>query len=327
MNQLVYNEQLKLWRKRRVFIILILVALISGIFTYAQYRQHEEDVKKAGTTDWHIQVQERIIDLENRLGSGRLPDDYQTYFKVLKGQLQYYLDHDINPNAPGAPMFLKTFVENGISLLFPLFMMVIAADLISAEMSSGTIKFLLTRPVSRARILTSKYISLLLSISIIIVLSGIAAYLISGLVFGYGGWGAPVLTGFQVSGDTIDTSSVYQLPIYQLLIMEFGLAWFVSIIVGILTIFVSVLVRQTAAVMGIMLAALITGTILTNLVNAWPSAKYLFMVNLQLTNYLNGTAPPVSGMTLEFSMLVLFVWGLASCVLSYFIFTKQDISS
>ncbi|STY33898.1 Uncharacterised protein [Listeria fleischmannii subsp. coloradonensis] len=41
MNQLVYNEQLKLWRKRRVFIILILVALISGIFTYAQYRQHE----------------------------------------------------------------------------------------------------------------------------------------------------------------------------------------------------------------------------------------------------------------------------------------------
>ncbi|EMG28386.1 hypothetical protein LFLEISCH_05909 [Listeria fleischmannii subsp. fleischmannii LU2006-1] len=206
-------------------------------------------------------------------------------------------------------------------------MMVIAADLISAEMSSGTIKFLLTRPVSRARILTSKYISLLLSISAIIVLSGLTAYLISGPVFGYGGWGAPVLTGFQVSGDTIDTSNVYQLPIYQLLIMEFGLAWFVSIIVGILTIFVSVIVRQTAAVMGIMLAALITGTILTNLVNAWPSAKYLFMVNLQLTNYLNGTAPPVSGMTLEFSMLVLFIWGLTSCVLSYFIFTKQDISS
>ncbi|CCQ20105.1 Uncharacterized adenine-specific methylase MPN_111 [Listeria monocytogenes] len=69
------------------------------------------------------------------------PEEYQKYFKVLVGQLQYYLDNDINPNAPGAPTFLKTFVENGISLLFPLFIMVIAADLISAETSAGTMKF------------------------------------------------------------------------------------------------------------------------------------------------------------------------------------------
>ncbi|MBC8922975.1 ABC transporter permease subunit, partial [Escherichia coli] len=97
--------------------------------------------------------------------------------------LQYYLDNDINPNAPGAPTFLKTFVENGISLLFPLFIMVIAADLISAETSAGTMKFLLTRPVKRWRILTSKYISMLLSISAIMVLSAVIAYLISGIVF------------------------------------------------------------------------------------------------------------------------------------------------
>ncbi|WP_252233412.1 ABC transporter permease, partial [Clostridium sp. DSM 1985] len=86
------------------------------------------------------------------------------------------------------------FVENGISLLFPLFIMVIAADLISAETSAGTMKFLLTRPVKRWRILTSKYISMLLSISAIMVLSAVIAYLISGIVFGYGGWDAPVLT-------------------------------------------------------------------------------------------------------------------------------------
>ncbi|EUJ30307.1 bacitracin transport permease BcrB [Listeria floridensis FSL S10-1187] len=325
MYNLVYNEQLKLWRKRRMLIILLIVAIISGIFTYAQYREHAEEEAKAGTADWHVQTEQRIIDLENRLGSGRLPDDYQAYFKVLIGQLEYYLAHDINPDAPGAPMFLKSFVENGISLLFPLFMMVIAADLISSETSSGTIKFLLTRPVARSRILTSKYLSLLLSISLIMVLAGVIAYLISGVVFGYGGWNAPVLSGFEVNGDTVNTANVYELPVWRLLLMEFGLAWFVSLVVGMLTIFCSVLVRQTAAVMGIMLAALITGTILTNLVSSWPSAKYLFMVNLQLTGYLNGTAPPVPGMTLGFSVMVLACWGLVSLVLSYWVFTKRDI--
>ncbi|EGR8612113.1 ABC transporter permease, partial [Listeria monocytogenes] len=64
---------------------------------------------------------------------------------------------------------------------------------------------------------------------------------------------------------------------------------------------------------------------LTNLVSSWPSAKYLFMVNLQLTNYLNGSSPPVEGMTLNFSMLVLTAWMLVAFVLSYFIFTKRDV--
>ncbi|EAC2785492.1 ABC transporter permease [Listeria monocytogenes] len=325
MINLVYNEQLKLWRKKRLIVILALVAIIVAIFTYAQFRQHQEDEKQAGTSDWHVQTQQQIVDLENRLGTGRLPEEYQKYFKVLVGQLQYYLDHDINPNAPGAPTFLKTFVENGISLLFPLFIMVIAADLISAETSAGTMKFLLTRPVKRWRILTSKYVSMLLSISAIMVLSAVIAYLISGIVFGYGGWDAPVLTGFGMKEGAVTTTDVYQLPVWQLLLMEFGLAWFVSVVVGVLTMFVSVLVRSTAAVMGIMLASLITGTILTNLVSSWPSAKYLFMVNLQLTNYLNGSSPPVEGMTLSFSMLVLTAWMLVAFILSYFIFTKRDV--
>ncbi|HAM1576816.1 TPA: ABC transporter permease, partial [Listeria monocytogenes] len=70
-------------------------------------------------------------------------------------------------------------------------------------------------------------------------------------------------TGFGMKDGAVTTTDVYQLPVWQLLLMEFGLAWFVSVVVGVLTMFVSVLVRSTAAVMGIMLASLITGTILT----------------------------------------------------------------
>lgn len=85
MINLVYNEQLKLWRKKRLIVILALVAIIVAIFTYAQFRQHQEDEKQAGTSDWHVQTQQQIVDLENRLGTGRLPKNIKNILKCLSG--------------------------------------------------------------------------------------------------------------------------------------------------------------------------------------------------------------------------------------------------
>ena len=79
-------------------------------------------------------------------------------------------------------------------------------------------------------------------------------------------------------------------PQWQYILMEFGLAWFVALVVGTLSFMLSVLIKSTAAGMGVMLACLISGTILSNMVSAWESAKYLFMVNLELINYLEGNA-------------------------------------
>ena len=107
--------------------------------------------------------------------------------------------------------------------------------------------------------------------------------------------------------------------------MEFGLAWFGQYcVVGSLTFMLSVLLRSTAAVMGIMLSALIAGAILVNMVSSWESAKYLFMVNLQLTNYVNGSSPPIEGMTLGFSMVVLLVWLILSLITS-FVFLRKEM--
>lgn len=87
----------------------------------------------------------------------------------------------------------------------------------------------------------------------------------------------------------------------------------------------SVLLRSTAAVMGIMLAALISGAILSNMVSSWTSAKYLFMVNLRLTSYISGMAPPIDEMTLSFSMTVLATWALVALIVSFYVFTKRDV--
>jgi ABC-2 type transport system permease protein len=135
----------------------------------------------------------------------------------------------------------------------------------------------------------------------------------------------PMLTGFVTKGEDLLTNRVHLIPQWEYILMEFGLVWFVCVVVGSLTFMLSVLIKSTAAVMGTMLAALIAGAILTNMVSSWESAKYLFMVNLQLTDYVSGTKPPIEGMTLGFSMAVLFIWMVAALIVSFTVFTKRDM--
>lgn len=325
MTNLVHNELLKIFRKRRLFVIILIIAALVPLFTYAQYQQAKATQEKLGNADWRTKLQQEIVDTQNRLSSSRLQDDWRKFLKIRLAQQQYYLDNDINPQAPGAPTFMRVFIENSISLLLPLLVMVVGADLVSSEASGGTIKLLLTRPVKRWKILLSKYIALILSVSFIVTAAAVLSYGISGIVLGYGGWNMPLLTGFSTQGEELITSNVHLIPQWQYVLMEFGLVWFVCLVVGTLTFMLSVLLRSTAAVMGIMLAALIAGAILANMVSSWESAKYFFMVNLSLTDYISGMAPPIEGMSLGFSLSVLLVWAVGGLIVAFAVFTKRDV--
>ncbi|SFA71722.1 MULTISPECIES: ABC transporter permease [unclassified Bacillus (in: firmicutes)] len=325
MIKLVQNEMMKLMAKKKLLVIAAIIGVLVVLFTYAQFKQIETQREKLGTTDWKSLLQQQIIDTQNRLSSSRINDEWKKQLQVSLQQQQYYLDNNINPSEPGAPTFMRMFIENASDLFLPLMVMVIAADLVSSEHSLGSIKLLLTRPVKRWKVLLSKYMTLCLAISAVIAITGILSYVISGAIFGYRGWSAPILSGFKVTASGLDTSSVRLVEQWQFLWMEFGLVWFVAIVVGTLSFMLSVLIRSTAAGMGIMLAALISGAILSNMVSSWTSAKYFFMVNLKLTDYMNGKAPPIEGMTLSFSLMVLLVWWAAALFVSFFVFTKKDV--
>ena len=325
MSKWIQNEMMKLLAKRRLAVIAGIVAILVLMFTYAQYKQVEEQREKLGTNDWRTALQQQIIDTQNRLGSSRMLDEWREELQVTLKQQQYYLDHDINPSEPGAATFTRMFLENSIDLFIPLLVMIVASDLVSSELSQGTIKLLLTRPVMRWKILLSKYLTLLLAISMIVAITAVLSYFLSGMVFGFKGLDAPVLSGFEIDGGEVDFSQVNLVEQWTLLLMDLGLVWLVAVVIGSLSFMLSVLIRSTPAGMGIMLAALIAGAILSNMVSSWESAKYLFMVNLKLTSYLNGTAPPIEGMTLLFSVITLLVWWILSLIVSFTVFSRRDV--
>ncbi|WP_139490165.1 ABC transporter permease [Brevibacillus dissolubilis] len=324
---LIQNETLKLMRRRRFLVVILILAVLIPIFTYAQFKTVQTAQERLGTSDWRSLLQQRIVDNQNRLASSRMPEEWRQWLKIQIAQQQYYLDHNIDPSAPSGVTFSRGFMDQAVGLFLPMIIVVLAVDLVSSEYSEGTIKLLLTRPVRRWKVLASKYLTLILFVSLTVLSALIMSYVISGVVFGYVGWDMPVLTGFQVVGGELDTSTVFMLPQWQYILLQYGLSWFVCLVVGTITLMVSVLVRTTAAGMGIMMAALISGTILTQMAQSWEQAKYLFNVNLQITDYLAGSLPPIQGMSLPFSLTVLSVWGIVSLIVAFMVFTRRDVTS
>ncbi|SFJ20953.1 MULTISPECIES: ABC transporter permease [unclassified Bacillus (in: firmicutes)] len=322
---LVYNEAEKIYRKKRIVVVMLILAILIPIFVYAQYREVQTTVKRLGTSDWKVSLQQQIVDSQNRLNNSRLPEEWKSWLKIRVQQQQYYLDHNINPSAPGAPTFVRMFIEQGITLFIPLLIMIVAIDIVSGERSDGTMKMLLTRPIRRWKILLSKYVTMVLFISFILLLASVLSYVLSGIVFGYAGWNLPVLTGFITEKETLNTSFVHLIPQWQYIVMAYGLAWFVAIVVGTISFMVSVLIRNTPAGMGIMLAALIAGGILNNFATSWEGAKYIFSVNLSLTDYLSGQLPALQGLSMSFSLMNLTIWAAVSLIIAFAVFTKQDM--
>ncbi|HEX7056854.1 MAG TPA: ABC transporter permease [Bacilli bacterium] len=324
---LIQNETLKILRKKRFLVIVLILVVLIPVFTYAQLKMAQEQRKQFGTADWHVIVQQKITDYTNSLGSARVPQEWKNWRKVQIQQLQYYLDHDVDPSAPNGVTFAIGFMNNAVTLFIPLLVLAVASDLVSGERSSGTIKMLLARPVARWKVLTGKLISLLMFTSLIVLLTAALAYLISGAVFGYGGWSMPLFTGFQIAGADVIDVNVHAVPGWLYMIMQGGLIWFAALAVACLSFMVTVLVRSTAASIVIMMAAIIAGGILTNMASSWKAAKYLFVVNLSLTDYLQGNLPPIPGMSLPFSLAVLTIWALAALCVAYAVFLRQDILS
>lgn len=319
---LVENEMLKLFRRRRFRLaVLILVALL-GLIVYGQAKVRERIFEGK---DWRIRSQERIAGMQNGLRSGRMPRTAERWSRFEISRLQYHLDRDINPDAISGPLFARGFANASSYLLLPLLALVFASDIVSSEFAQGTIKVLLTRPVSRARILTSKLVALAAAITIIVLVGGVVAYVLGSLAFGFRGWGAPILTGFRVSGEAFDLASVRSVPLWQDAIVVFGLAWYSCLAVGTIALLTSVLLRSTAAAMGTMFAALIAGTILPRLAPTWEAQKYLFVTNLPLPDYYSGSPPPIPGITVVFAAVALAGWAVAALALAYGVFLRRDV--
>src|SRR5437660_3595924 len=318
---LVQNETLKVIRRKRFAVVMGILFAILAVVTYAQYRQ----LRFRAHRNCRAEIQQRVARYQETLRRGRINETWARSLRAEVNRLQFYLDHDIEPDRPTAPLFVRNFANVAGFLLLPLLIAILGSDIVSAENAEGTDKLLLTRPVRRWKILTSKLATLWIFATLTLLCGALLSYSVSAPLLPRAGWTAPTFTGFQVTRGAFSFDAVRQLPLWKDTLIAYGLEWFALLCVASISLMLSVLFKSSAASIGTMLASLIGGTILTRVSPDWTAGKYLFVSALPLADYYTGQPPPYEEMTMTFCIALLGVWAIAATIIAFSIFVRRDV--
>ncbi|MDW7673988.1 MAG: ABC transporter permease [Bacillota bacterium] len=86
-------------------------------------------------------------------------------------------------NGQTTPFYMLNFM---ITNIFPIFIIVALADMVTGEYASGTLKLPLLHPVSRVNLLAAKAIALTIVLLFILMFSLILSYIMGTAIFGWG---------------------------------------------------------------------------------------------------------------------------------------------
>jgi ABC-2 type transport system permease protein len=184
---------------------------------------------------------------------------------------------ELAPRPGTGPAFLSAVLANGmlfpaaaLAIVLPLFLpvsvAVIAGDSIAGEAQAGTLRYLLTRPVGRTRLLAAKLVAVLAFVFLAVVIVTVTAYFVGVGLFGT----QPLAESISVSGTVLTPQ---QAVIRTLLAMTYVALSMLG--VAAMALFLSTVTDSPlAATMGA-LALLVTSTLLLTLDAAQALQPYL----------------------------------------------------
>ena len=120
---------------------------------------------------------------------------------------------ELGPRPGTGPVFLSAVLSDGtlfplaaVAIVLPLFLptavAVIAGESIAGEAQSGTLRYVLVRPVGRTRVLVAKLVSVIAFVLIAVLVVAATAYVVGSLLLG------DQATTASVSGTTLTSSEV-----------------------------------------------------------------------------------------------------------------------
>src|ERR1051326_2871457 len=104
---LVQNETLKILRRKRFAVVIGILFAILAVFTFAEHQQ----LRFRAHRNWRAEIQQRIARYQETLRRGRVNETWARSIRADMNRLQFYLDHDIEPDRPTAPLFVRSFAD------------------------------------------------------------------------------------------------------------------------------------------------------------------------------------------------------------------------
>lgn len=315
MVNLVMNENMKIYRRWRtwVMVVLLIACVFIGCFVDWYYggRQAQEGAWRADLEQQRQQLETMLQDATQETGGS---------LNVLEEQLalaEYRLEHNIRPeyntmwgSMNGAAMLV---------MLITLFTVIVAGDSLAGEFSTGTIKLLLIRPSSRTKILISKYISLILFGLLLLVILFVSSFVFTGVLYKFAHWNLPGLT-------VNDAGQVVEYSMAAHLWKTYFLNSVSTVMFVTMAFMISSAFRSSALAIGFSIFALFAGMTFTQLVSRYAWSKYILFANIDLTQYMNGYAFR-DDMTLGFSIAVLIGYFVLFHLVAWLSFTRRDVAA
>lgn len=319
MFKLIQNELLKIFKRPGTFVmigLLILITTVAGAFIKFQ--------SSGGTvpdnTEWKQGLQMENADLKKQMDEleGQVPAAELTYYKEQIAVNEYRIEHNLSPNVDYS---VWEFVTDLLPIIefAGMFTIIIAAGIVASEFNWGTIKLLLIRPISRGKILVSKYATILIFALVLLAVTFAYSSLLGLALFGAPDTSNPYLNYHQ--------GTVKEQSMFVHLVITYGLQSISMIMLATMAFMISAVFRNSSLAIGISLFLMFTGSQITMLVAMkFDWAKYILFANTDLTQYFEGQ-PLVEGMTLTFSIIMLVVYFAIFQFLAHFVFKKRDVAA
>lgn len=313
MLKLIQNEWMKLWHKKGTWAMvamLILVILVpAGITKYYE-------VKSPTEGSWQDIEREAIQSYKETLAGEDLTEEDKAYFQEQMAISEYRLANDAPSQKDSSLASFMSFTS-GMLTLVTLFTVITAASIVSSEFSTGTIKMLLTRPMSRAKVLTSKLLTTFLFGLLLYVVNVVVSALIGLVLFGMG-------TGVElemVNGQVVEKAVWSDLAYHYLLSGgDFVMSTLFAFLIG--SVF-----RSSSLAIGLTMFLSFTGGMIVMFLSRYDIVKYIWLTHSDLTQYEHGGGSMIADVTLPFSLTVLAIYAVVFLVISYSTFIKRDVTA
>ncbi|RDW17156.1 ABC transporter permease [Oceanobacillus arenosus] len=312
--QLVYNELNKIYIRKSTWVMyVILAALIIGGAVLTN--SIDDGLNKYDDDNWREVLQEENTALEQEITEYE-SDDFIAQINTSEiGKNNYYLENDIQPQY-GAWQYV---LENqGMLSIVSLLTIIVAAGIVANEFRWGTIKLLLIRPITRTKILASKYVSVLIFALFTLLFVLLFSLIVGALFFGLDGIN-PSIVVEQGEGFT-DVSALSQI------LSGYGYGMVNLIMMTTFAFMISTVFRNSSLAIGTAIFLMMAGNTIVAIFMEKSWAKYILFANTDLSQYANGGEPWIEGTSLGFSIIVLIVYFIIFQLLSWFFFNKRDIA-
>ncbi|GKX68351.1 ABC transporter permease subunit [Inconstantimicrobium mannanitabidum] len=285
---------------------------------------------------------QEIKTLEQQIKENKEPEEkvytqqrIQTIKYLQANNLKDEDEFKVNPYS-----FMKTLFEMLGTMLLVAGIAVFMSDIVSGECTPPTLKFLLLQPISRGKVLLSKFIAVVVTVISMIMSIELVGFLVIGIVRGFNFAKYPALMGTQYKMQYAGPNNSNYQPVAidgttvigtnaDLILKSFLLQILFIITCCAFVFLISTLFKSSMITMAISVLFIIGLTIFSHLINFMKQIAHLLFIS-----YGNPVATITGNVVLDYknvnmtvttAIIVMIVTTVVSYLIAHIIFKKKDI--